>query len=169
MPVWLVLRPILGRVPVWVWVVIAVLAWGGWQRHRAQSAERVHTRAVAAAAAAREAQLQADAAETARRLAEQERIANDARQKAAAQAADALRARTAEQQLRARLAAITADRGAGAASAPGGSQTAAQAADLLADVLGRCVSRVRELAEYADAASTAGEACQRSYDALSNR
>lgn len=160
---------ILRRVPAWLWVVLALLAWGGWQRHQARSIEREHTEAVAAAAAEREAKLQADAAETARRLHAQKEITDDARKKAQALAADAQRARDAEQRLRARLAAIAAHPGAGNPAPADGSPPASETSALLADMLGRCGARVRELAEYADAARAAGETCERSYEALTQR
>lgn len=157
---------ILRRVPVWAWVVLAVLAWGGWQRHQARSIERKHTQAVAEAAADREAKLQADAAETARRLAAQKVITDDARKKVQTLATDAARARSAEQRLRDRLAALTSNPGPADPSAADGGQAASQTTAVLADMLGRCGSRVRELAEYADAARTAGEACERAYESL---
>jgi hypothetical protein len=158
---------ILRRVPPWVWVLIGVLAWGGWQRHQARSIERKHTQAVAAAAAERETKLQADAAETARRLAAQKGITDDARKQAQTLAADALRARTAEQQLRARLAAYTANAGASHPAAASGSPPTAQDAGMLADLFGRCLGSLRVMAATADDSRAAGEACQRSYDALS--
>lgn len=48
-------------------------------------------------------------------------------------------------------------------------QAAGQAVAVLADLLGRCDSRRRELAEFADRAASAGQACQQSWptDALS--
>jgi hypothetical protein len=51
-------------------------------------------------------------------------------------------------------------------TAAGSCEAAHQAGELLADVLGRAESRLRELAQYADAASDAGSLCAASYDAL---
>lgn len=157
---------LLRRVPAWAWVVLAVLAWGAWQRHQAKSIERKHTQAVAAAAAERETKLQADAAETARRLDAQKGITDDARKQYKALASDADRARAAEQRLRAQLAALAANPGPSNPATADGSAAAGQTVPVLADMLSRCGRRVRELAEYADAARTAGEACERSYEAL---
>jgi hypothetical protein len=92
--------------------------------------------------------------------------ADHATTQALAARADADAARTAEQRLRARLAAVQARARAPDPAAPGGSAPTGHATDLLADVLGQCVGRVRSLAEYADAARIAGEACERSYQSL---
>ncbi len=53
------------------------------------------------------------------------------------------------------------------APAPGGPATD-DAAGMLADVLGRCVAHVRQLAAVADERGAAGRACERIADALSN-
>lgn len=157
---------LLRRVPPWLWVLLAVLAWGGWQRHQAKRIERQHTQAVAQAAAERETKLQADAAETARRLDAQKGIADDARKQAKTLDTDAERARAAEQRLRAQIAALTANSGTSDPAATDGGQAAGQTVTVLADMLSRCGRRVRELAEYADAARTSGEACEKSYESL---
>jgi len=47
-----------------------------------------------------------------------------------------------------------------------GGAPAVDAAGMLADVLGRCIARVRFLASVADERGTAGELCERSYEAL---
>lgn len=162
----LILRKMAGAVPWWAWLLVVALAWGGWQRHQAKAAAAVHTRAVAKAAADRETQLLAEAAETARRLKAQQGAAQHARTQAQKNAADAASARTAAEQLRARLAALQANPGpADTATAPGSAPTG-PTVGVLADLLNRCVGRARELAEYADAARTAGQACESSYDTL---
>lgn len=157
---------IVRRVPVWAWVLLVLLAWGAWQRHQARSIERKHTAAVAAAAQERESKLQADAAETARRLAAQKGATDDATKTNKALAVDAARARAAEQRVRQQLAALTANSGTSDPASAAASAPAGETVTVLANMLGRCVSRARELAEYADAARTAGETCERSYEAL---
>jgi hypothetical protein len=165
-PLWATVRVVAQAVPVWAWVLVAALLWGGWQRHQAKSVAGMHAKAVATAAAEREKQLQDDAAETERMRKDAERIAHEARQKAQALAADVARARSNEQRLLDQLTAITTDGGAKEASVADGSPPAGQTAGVLADVLGKCVRRVRRVAEYADEASAAGAACERAYDSL---
>jgi hypothetical protein len=162
----LIAKKVFGSVPWWVWLAVAFLAWGGWQRHQAKSAAAKYTDAVTAAAAERETKLVEDAQETARRLQVQKGITNAAQQKAQAMAADVARARTSEQRLLEQLAAIQANTGAGDPAAPAGSPPAGASTGMLADLLGRCVGRVRRLAEGLDASRTAGETCEASYDAL---
>lgn len=50
-----------------------------------------------------------------------------------------------------------------------GSQATAPAGAVLADMLGRIDQAAGELAQFADAATTAGAACERAYDSLTNR
>jgi chromosome condensin MukBEF ATPase and DNA-binding subunit MukB len=165
----LVLRRIASAVPWWVWVLAAMLAWGCWQRHQAKSAAEKYARAVATATAERESQLAADAAETARRLQAQQGATNHAKTQAQNNAADAARARAAADQLRAQLATLKANGGSANTAPAAGGPPAGQTVDVLSDLLGRCVGRARELAEYADAARTAGETCEASYDALTTK
>ncbi|WP_246475015.1 DUF2514 family protein [Diaphorobacter ruginosibacter] len=83
---------------------------------------------------------------------------------------DAGTARAASHRLRDELARYRA--AARAASNPGSAATgppAADALDLLADLLSRADARAAELAEFADAAHAAGLTCQRSYDALTKQ
>ena len=157
---------LLRRFPVWFWFLLAAIAWGGWQKHRATAAQKVHTEAVQAAAKDREAKLLADAAETARRLESQRSITHDARKKAALHAANADRAIASERELRARLAAISADAGASNPTTPDGSAANPATSAVLADMLGQCAQRLRVVAEYADSTRASGEACERSYEAL---
>lgn len=65
------------------------------------------------------------------------------------------------QRLRDRLAAATAGRGGGGASAPaapGGCQASDEAAGVFAEMLGRCSARVRLLADFADRSHDAAAA-----------
>jgi hypothetical protein len=125
-----------------------------------------NTEAVQTAAKDREAKLLADAAETARRLESQRSITHDARKKAALHAANADRAIASERELRARLAAISADAGASNPTTPDGSAANPATSSVLADMLGQCAQRLRIVAEYADSTRASREACERSYEAL---
>lgn len=147
-------------IPWWAWVLAVALAWGGWQRHKAQSVAAEYQRAQASAAAEREAALQSSITETARRLAAQQRIANDARAQTVKARASAAAAVDAVQQLRDRLAQSPGASPDNPAPANRGEAAA------LGRVLGICAGRYQELASIADAAITAGKACEQSYDAL---
>lgn len=155
---------LLRAVPLWVWLLLAVLAWGGWQRHRATAAAQDLAAVQLQAAQQREAALAAAVREQARVAAEQGAIADETRHRLDRARADAGRARAAADRLR--VAAASAAAGAAAAAAAGDCAPAVAAAGVHADVLGRAVERARILAEHADAAGAAGEACQRAYDAL---
>ena len=144
----------------WVWVIVIALAWGGWQKHRATSAADKHLKAVAEAAAERETKIVADAQETARRLQTQKGIADAAQQKAKALATDVANARTAEQRLLDKLAAIEAI-GGGANTAPAdGSPPAGQTAGVLADLLSRMGEAGERISRYADEVKISGQACE---------
>jgi Protein of unknown function (DUF2514) len=161
----LILAPVLSflrAVPFWVYLLIAVIAWGGYQRYQAKSAAAVYQKAQIAAAKATEAALVENIRETARRLAEQTKVAQDAETKLAKARATAAAADGAAVRLRQRLDAIRA------ASAPTGDPAAAGASttDRLADVLGRCADQYRTVAASADRAIVAGHACEASYQAL---
>ncbi len=85
--------------------------------------------------------------------------------------ADAVIAAAADGRLRKRIAALLAARGGqtGADTAfAGDSAPAEDAARVLADVLGRCVDRIRVLAAVADERGAAGSACERSYQTLTD-
>lgn len=103
-----------------------------------------------------------------RRETAQKEALDAAEQTAARARADLAIADAAAGRLRDRVAAlVAAARQAAANPAPGaGSPAAADAAGMLADVLGRCITRVRVLAAVADERGTAGQLCERSYDAL---
>lgn len=138
--------------------------------HRAGQAE-VHaewaTEKAAAALTAQLAEAEARAEEQRRNAAQKEsdRVQAEEIQRARA---DAAAAGAAADQLRQRVAALVAaareSRGNPAAAFVG--PPAEDAAGMLADVLGRCVERVRVLAAVADDRGAAGGACERSYDAL---
>lgn len=157
---------VLGRVPLWAWAVAALLAWGGYHRWRAIDARADFEQAKIAAAADQANEAARVAREDARRMKTVQEAADAATLQAQRDRAAADRARDSEQRLRARIAAIQAGARPADPAASGGGPATAEAADVLADVLGQCIGRVRSLAEYADAARTAGEACERSYYSL---
>ena len=153
---------------------LAVVAYGA-ARYRAgdkAGADRVTSdwNAERAAAAARAASAsEAARVEEQRRAAAQKEIVDAHEARARRARADADAAGAAAARLRDRVAALVAASGhpaAGDPSAAAASAPAGDATELLADVLGRCVSRVRELAAVADERGAAGAACERAYDAL---
>ena len=155
---------LLRAIPLWVWLLLAVLAWGSWQRHRATAVAQDLAAVQLQAAQQREAELAAAVIEQARVAAEQGAMAGETRRRRERARADAGRARTAADRLRA--AAASAAAGAASAAAAGDCSRAVAAVGVHADVLGRAVERARILAEHADAAGAAGGACQRAYDPL---
>ena len=161
-PVWSLLRSI----PWWAYVIALVLAWGGWQRHRAQSVAATYQKAQAEASAKREAELAKSIAETERRLEAQRKVTDHAIVQTAAAKRDAVGAAAAAASLRIRLAAFNSGSGASNPATPTGGDTATSSVDLLANVLSQCVERVRVLAEYADQSRIAGDACVGAYSAL---
>ncbi|MBO4120302.1 DUF2514 family protein [Cupriavidus gilardii] len=106
-------------------------------------------------------------AEEQRRIAAQTEIANAAKQEAELARADARAADAVAGQLRQRIAGLVAASRSGGDSAPtsGGASTG-DSLGVLADVLERADRRAGILAEYADAARIAGQACERAYQAL---
>lgn len=141
---------------VWLFVLaIAAATYGAgrWQQHRADQLAHQAQQLEAVQAAREEEQ---------RRTAAQQEIANDATKKAERARADARAAAAVSERLRRQLAEIVArNPPAAAAGTPAG-----DAIGVLADVLERIDRRAAELAEYADAARIAGQACERSYEAL---
>lgn len=112
--------------------------------------------------------VRANNVETTRRLAEQQGIIDAANQKAQQLVADRAAAASSHDSLQQR-AAIVAARGCRAAADPGPGSASAPTSDpagMLADVLGQLDARAGILADYADRARAAGEACQQSYDSL---
>lgn len=104
-----------------------------------------------------------------RRTAAQTEIANVAKKDADVARADARTADAAADRLRQRVDQLLAAARAGKdPAAVGGGPAAGNAGDLLADLLQKSVERNRQLAEYADAARIAGQACERAYDSLTN-
>lgn len=157
---------ILGRVPVWVWALAVLAAWGGWHRYQAVSTKADFQQAIVVAEAARAASAVQAATETARRERAHKELLNDAWKKAEAEAAARTRALAAGDKLRAQLAALDARRCAGdSAAAPGGAAASA-AGDLQAYVRRRLDEATDGVAGYAGQAAGAGALCEKSYDAL---
>lgn len=155
----LALRSLFGRVPIWVWFVIAALAWGGYQRHRA-------TVAVQELADVRESAYRTALIETTRRLTAQQEISYAAAASLAQARADAADAAVAAGRLR------DAARAAGRRACPavaGASPAASAPAVVLAELYDWADGRAGDLAAAVDAARIAGTACEQSYEALIQR
>lgn len=144
---------------LWLAVVAAMaISYGSgrWQQHGVDQA-RYQARELAAVKAAR--------TEEQRRTDEQARIAKNAKDEADQARADARAAGDVSERLRSRIAELLAKR-----PAPAGGSAPAQATDeLLAELFRRADSRAGILAQDLDAARIAGQACERSYDALTSR
>jgi len=136
-------------------ILIAVAAYtvGRWQQARLDKLEH-QADLVEAVQQAR--------AEDQRRVAAHQEIAHEATQKADLARADARAARAAAERLRRRVAELAS----GGASAPSGGLPTGDPIGVLADVLERADRRAGALAEYADSARIAGQACERAFDAL---
>jgi len=165
----LILSPLLAvlrKVPIWLWVVLAALVWGGIQHRRATAAGETLRQAQAAAAADEAQALRASIAETQRRAQRQEEVAHDAETRLADAARAAVVARADAGRVRNAFAAYAASAAAAGASAAGGGAAADSALGLCAELLGRAVDRAAVLADLADRSRAAGQACEASYDAL---
>ena len=155
-------------------LAVAVL-FAGLQTYRLATEQRDHVATMAAHAehiagmerAAREAEASARAEEQ-RRTAEVQKVANEANEALERARADADAAADAGVRLRERVAQLTAACGRG--SSHPGPATAGQAADTTADLLADVQRRLDEaangIARFADQAHAAGDACQRVHGAL---
>ncbi|MBB3012022.1 DUF2514 family protein [Cupriavidus alkaliphilus] len=132
------------------------------QQLRATQAEQREGQANALAATSEAAR-----AEEQRRTAEQRGIANAAAKERDQALADARAAVAIAEQLRVRAVRLAAAACAASHSAAaGGSAAAGDPLDVLTDVLSRADARAGDLAEYADRARIAGQACERAFDSL---
>lgn len=107
-------------------------------------------------------------AEEQRRAAAHQEIVDDTERKLVAARADAAIADAAAGKLRGRVAVLVAEARAatGHPAAADGGAPATDPVGMLADVLGRADDRARLLADYADRARLAGQACVDAYEAL---
>ncbi len=160
---------LLGGIPLWAWALAALTAWGGFHRWRAIEARAAFDQAQTAAAAERAASAAESERETARRFKTVQEAADAATLQGRRDRAAAGAAAAAADRLRARLAAVEAGARPADPPASGGGATADPAVRMLSDVLGQCVDRVRLLADHADQSRTAGQACERAYDALTTK
>lgn len=152
------------KVPVVVWVIVVSLAWGGWQKLKAERSTK------AAAVAEQRAAIEAATAEAERKaraleqdFADRARSAADAYSKQVAQArASADRARAGLDGLRDAIAAAPACPASEAASAPGRTDATTE----LRGVLGSCAGAIQRLAEAADADATRLTALQQYVQAM---
>jgi hypothetical protein len=145
-------------VPVLAWPLIlatAAAGWGHWSAHTARTELAELQVAVERARADTEA-------ETVRRMESLQEVTRYANQSRARDQAHAVALDAAAVQLRRRVAALLASR----ATAAGAGAPAADAAVVCADLLQRADARLRELAHLADERGTAGQSCERAYDAL---
>tara|TARA_R110000868_G_C10848773_1_gene760648 strand:+ start:846 stop:1406 length:561 start_codon:yes stop_codon:yes gene_type:complete len=165
--------------------LMALAAWGAWEWRWSEGYDAGVSSQQAKQAVIDDQRKQTAIEELTRRRVEEARTvqllqeATDAKDRAEAQQrADKLIADAAsgdlrrrfEQRLRDLVQAVHATASSGAGS--GDTQVASSSASaddpaiLLANVFSRIDARAGQLAEYADQARTAGELCQRSYDAL---
>lgn len=159
-------RALLGRVPLWAWVLAVVLAWGAWNRHQARSVRAEFDQAKVAAAAERAASAAEAAVESSRRRRVQQEAVDAANLKSAQLERSLAASADAGQRLRQRLAALDAQRCAGHPAAASGSPAASAAVDLRSELSRRLDEAADGVARFAERAAIAGEACERAYDAL---
>lgn len=165
----MILSPIFGflkLIPWWAYAIALCLAWGGYQRYQVKRGAAVYQEAQAEAAQQRQKQLEATIAETSRRLRAQQEVAKNADNQATAARAAAARASDAAARVLQRFIATEAIARSGDTSVASAGKAASAPSVLLTDVFGRCVNRVRQLAEYADSARIAGTACEAQYQSL---
>lgn len=162
-------RAVLASISPKVWLAVAVVVAMLWMAHSTRVARDALHKAQAAAAADEAQALRASITETERRAAAHQEIASAAEAKSIANARAAAAARATADRVRDAAAAFAAS-AAARNPAPAGDCTAAAATvDLFAELLGRTANRAAVLADLADRAQAAGQACEASYDALIKR
>lgn len=150
----------------WVWALIAVLIWGGVNRHAARTERAKFQQAEVAAAAERAASAAEAKAATARREAEKKGAIDEARKSAARARAALLEQQSAAGELRDRLAVLEARACGGDPGAGGGGDGATAARDLSAYLRRRLDEAEAGTIEFADGAARARNVCERQYRAL---
>lgn len=158
----------IAKVPWWAWALAGLLAWGALQRHRVIKAREALVEYKAEVQDAFDRQKQADTLEGARRTKTIMEVADAATLQAESDRRSAAGARAALERLRAQSATGGNAGGVNPAATPGG-PPADSSRVVPAELLNRCGTRLVELGEYADTARTAGQACERAYDALTKR
>jgi len=145
------------------------LALVGYQTHRADKAELALAQSQRDNATATAALSQKYRVIEAQTRALQQGALDDERLKSAAAQAALVRARNASLGMRDRAAVLARQCSPAADPAPGASSAPADTpGDLLAGMLGRIDEAAGAIGEYADKARIAGQACERSYDAITN-
>lgn len=157
---------ILRRVPAWLWPLLAALAWGAWQRHDARTQTERRKAAEVQVATERAQAAEATASESMRRVLAQQEVIHAAEVRSAALARDAAAARAVADRVRVAAASYAASSATSSAAAAGDCQAAETVSGLYADLLGRAVERGAVLADLADRARAAGQACEAAYDSL---
>ncbi|MPT48237.1 MAG: DUF2514 family protein [Sphingobium sp.] len=159
------LRPFLPYIGVAL--VAALMASHWWAYSSGVDAEKGRWEIVQAREAVdRAAQTEANRKESERRYAAQQEITNNAIQERDKARADADAAVDAGVRLRAAIRDVTTTSAAGDTGAALCSPATGTTGDLLERVQQRLDAAAEQLARYADDASTAGRACEASYDAL---
>lgn len=163
---WLIAKGLLAKVPIGVWVLLAALAWGAYQKHAATAAINTLRVAEQKAAAEREATLVKQIQDLRGIQSDFEKAANDANIKAARASAAAASSVAAGQRLRNELATLDkrACDGSSAAASPG--SAASSPADLRAYVSRRLDEAADGIAGFAESAIGASQTCFESYSAV---
>lgn len=157
---------LLRGVPILVWVVIACLAWGGYQRHNAKAQERAKNAVIQQVAAEEAKALRASIAESERRVQVHQEIASAAQAKVDELERSHAAVRAVAARVRPAAAAYAASAAASNPAAAGNCQAAQAVTGVLADLLGRATDRASVLADLADRSRAAGQACEAIYDSL---
>jgi hypothetical protein len=152
-------------------LVVSLIAYGGgrWQQSHSEAVkyEGEKTKAALSAAADQIKATDLARAEEQRRAVAQTEIANAAKKDAEEARLDARTADAAADGLRKRInELLAAARASQDSAATSGSASAGDPLGVLADVLEKSDRRAGIVAEYADSARIAGQACERAYDAL---
>ena len=162
---------LLKAVPVWVWLLIVLIAvLGGaliYQTLALADARQLHSQYVADAEREARARSEAARAEEQRRQREINQVRTDAQEQIKAAADDAAVAASTADSLQQQVSKLLAGRSACDSRVAQGSQTIADLTTVLADLRRRADERAGELARIADESRIAGLTCEKAYDALS--